>query len=80
MNPIENIFKLLGDQLSKDALEKNINEESFESFQSRVVDTLLRIPTDVINKTVSSMPKRIDAIKKKKRNEAEVLEITIGID
>ena len=66
MNPIENIFKLLGDQLSKDALEKNINEESFESFQSRVVDTLLRIPTDVINKTVSSMPKRIDAIKKKK--------------
>ena len=80
MNPIENIFKLLGDQLSKDALEKNINEESFESFQSRVVDTLLLIPTDVINKTVSSMPKRIDAIKKKKRNEAEVLEITIGID
>lgn len=66
MNPIENIFKLLGDQLSKDALEKNINEESFESFQSRVVDTLLRIPTDVINKTVSSMPKRIDAIIKNK--------------
>ena len=66
LNPIENIFKLLGDQLSKDALEKNINEESFESFQSRVVDTLLRIPTDVINKTVSSMPKRIDAIIKNK--------------
>lgn len=66
MNPIENIFKLLGDQLSKDALEKNINEESFESFQSRVVDTLLRIPTDVINKTISSMPKRIDAIIKNK--------------
>ena len=66
MNPIENIFKLLGDQLSKDALEKNINEESFESFQSRVIDTLLRIPTDVINKTISSMPKRIDAIIKNK--------------
>ena len=66
MNPIENIFKLLGDQLSKDALEKNINEESFESFQRRVVGTLLRIPTDVINKTISSMPKRIDAIIKNK--------------
>ena len=62
LNPIENVFKLLGDQLRDNALDQNIEREKFREFRRRVVKTLLGIPADVIDRIIASMPKRIDSI------------------
>ena len=58
LNPIENIFHILGNKLNADALRLNIEHESFRSFRGRVVTTLLEIPESVVDKTIESMTKR----------------------
>ena len=62
LNPIENVFHLVGKQLRKDALEKQIQDETFEQFSARVKQTLLAFPADIIDRTIESMPKRIDLV------------------
>ncbi len=62
LNPIENIFHLLGRQLIGDALRLNIEYESFRAFRRRVTDTLLHLPQPVIDRTIASLPRRIDEI------------------
>lgn len=66
LNPIENIFKLLGDKLRKDAIEHNIEAESYRPFRRRIIRTLMALPMTTIDKTIASMPKRIDCIIKSK--------------
>ena len=62
LNPIENVFKLLGDRLRNDALDRDIERETFRQFRRRVVRTLLDIPVCIIDKIIASMSKRIDTI------------------
>ena len=62
LNPIENIFHLIGNKLKRDALDKNITKETFQSFSTRVKRTVLSFPSDVIDKTIASMPKRINMV------------------
>ena len=66
LNPIENIFHLIGRQLRKDALEQGLENETYESFCKRIRRTVLNFSSEVIDKTVASMPKRIDMIIKSK--------------
>lgn len=66
LNPIENIFHLVGKQLKKDALEKNIAKELFLAFSNRVKRTMLNFPSEIIDRTIASMPKRIDMVIKNK--------------
>ncbi|KAJ8048606.1 Transposable element Tcb2 transposase [Holothuria leucospilota] len=66
LNPIENIFHILGNQLNQDAIEQNIEYETFRAFRRRVVDTLRRLPQSVIDKTIASMSRRIDAVIQRK--------------
>ena len=62
LNPIENIFLLVKRYLENKAISKRITKESFEEFQSGVVRAFDSIPITTIDKTISSMDKRIDAI------------------
>ncbi|KAJ8049374.1 Transposable element Tcb2 transposase [Holothuria leucospilota] len=62
LNPIENVFKLLADTLRRDALENNIEVETFRAFRRRVISTLMAMPREIIDNIISSMPKRIDSI------------------
>ena len=62
LNPIENIFHLVKRYLANEAISKRITKESFEEFQSRVLRAFDSIPITTIDKTISSMEKRIDAI------------------
>ena len=62
LNPIENVFKLLADTLRKDALEKNVERETFRAFRRRVIRTLKEMPREIIDNIIASMPKRIDSI------------------
>ena len=62
LNPIENVFHLVGKQLRQDAMEKNIFKETFDQFCWRIQKTLLNFSPIIISKTIESMNKRVDAI------------------
>lgn len=59
LNPIENIFHLIGKYLKRDAINKNIEHETYEEFSKRARQAVLNFPVEVIDKTIESMPKRV---------------------
>ena len=63
MNPTENIFNIK-EMLHADTLSKNITKENFEEFSKSVKDTLHSTPLETINKTIGSMPGRMEMIVK----------------
>ena len=62
LNPAENFFHLVRCGLKKDALTRILRKETFEEFKLRIIQTIYSIPVEVINKTIASMPERIDTI------------------
>ena len=62
LNPIENIFHIVKCSLREEAINKRIETESFAQFQDRVVCALNLISCDVIDKTIESLPKRVEAL------------------
>ena len=62
LNPIENIFHIVKCSLREEVINKRIETESFAQFQDRVVCALNLISCDVIDKTIESLPKRVEAI------------------
>lgn len=62
LNPIENIFHLVSDQLRTDAIRNNLTSESFLHFQDRVQSTIRAIPLLTINNTIESMHNRLRRI------------------
>ena len=59
---IENIFNLVKRYLEDEAVALNITNESFEEFTEGVLGAFDQIPVEVINRTISSISKRIEAI------------------
>ena len=66
INSIENVFKLVKDRLTKDAIANNITWESFPDFSKRVRETILSMDKAVTDKIIESMNKRMDSIISKK--------------
>ena len=66
MNPIENVFNNVKMELHKQALEQNIKHETLEQFSSRVKTTLENFPSDVIDRTIDTMDKRMMMVIKAK--------------
>ena len=62
LNPIENMFKRVKDILREQALERNIERETFTEFSERVIQTLYNFSIPEIDKTIMSMNKRINLI------------------
>ena len=62
LNPIENMFHLVRVELAAQAERNNITTESFEQFSLRVKGNIGKTSFDVIDKTIESMPKRIQAV------------------
>lgn len=62
INVIENLFHVFKKKLDTDAIEKRITKESFNSFKSRVINTLKSTDVNYINSLIKSFPKRIDNI------------------
>ena len=77
---MENICHLIGNQLRQDAINKNIVKETFQGFSKRVKQTILEFPSDVIDKTIASMPKRIDMVIKSNQNIFFILDEIIDVD
>lgn len=66
LNPIENAFHNIRRKLNDDALEGKIECETFQQFCRRVRNTILDYSAEVIDRTIDSMPKRIDLVIKNK--------------
>lgn len=66
LNPIENVFHNIKNLLRDDALNKKIYSENYEQFCQRIKRTMLNFPSDIIDRTIDSMPKRIDMVIKRK--------------
>ena len=62
LNPIENIFHLVNTKLTKDAIARNLQKETYVQFQERVIEAMNSIPLDTINNIIKSMPRRIDSV------------------
>ncbi|CAB3981725.1 Hypothetical predicted protein [Paramuricea clavata] len=59
INLIENIFHLVKSQLNKQAVTENITSESYEQFQTPVLQVLRTFPIDIIDKTIDSMSNKM---------------------
>ena len=66
LNPIENVFNIVSAKLERDALRKQITDETFEQFSNRVEKTLCNIDPKLIDHTIESMNERIELIIKRR--------------
>ena len=62
LNPIEKLFNLVEAHLNSQAIDNNIESETKEKFQQRVLNTLINFPPHIINKTIESMERRLKMI------------------
>ncbi len=69
LNPIENIFHIVKNDLGRQAICENITPESFSEFEERILNTLDNTSVDVIDRTIDSMSGRINAVIKSKDSE-----------
>ena len=63
INCIENVFHKMRKEIQRDAINRNISNESFRQFQARCAHIIRNFSVPYINKVIDSMPKRIDLIK-----------------
>ena len=66
LNPIENLFHLCKRRLRNDAIQKQLEEESYTDFIQRIKRTVLSTKVSTINNLIESMNTRIDLIIKAK--------------
>ena len=66
LNPIENLFNMARKQINPEVKEKNISNETWTDFVSRVTRNIWSVPKDYINKTIASMPVRVINVIKNK--------------
>lgn len=58
LNPNENFFNIITEQLESDAITNNITHENFEAFVEQVHNTMLNYSFKKHNKIIDSMPNR----------------------
>ena len=64
LNPIENFFHLIGKKLKEEA--QNLEKENYTAFCQRVKRTILNFDQEIIDRTIESMPRRLQAVIKRK--------------
>ena len=62
LNPIENLFHNVRRELFKQAKEQRIEKETYDEYAARVMETINNMPKDVIDRTIESLPDRIEAV------------------
>lgn len=62
INPIESIFHIVKKMLEDEAIRLQIVRESFNDFKSRVIRCFDSVDPELIDRTIKSMPKRIEQI------------------
>ena len=59
LNPIENFFKSISDELTSQAITKQIDRESYTEFSERVKSTICNFPVSAVDSIIESMVKTI---------------------
>ena len=62
LNPIENTFHLIGKKNRKNAEDLKLENETYAQFCERAKRTTMAFDTSIIDKTIESMPRRLDAV------------------
>lgn len=62
LNPIENIFHIVKNYLEQETIASNITSETFEQFKERVLRIMNNISVSLVDKTIASLPRRIEAV------------------
>ena len=62
LNPIENTFHLIGKKLKKDSQDLKLDKETYEQFCHRAKMTTLAFDKSIIDRTIESLPRRIQAV------------------
>jgi len=68
LNCIENFFALVGQKLRNDSIQNNITCESKEEFEECIKSTMRDFSHEEIDKSIESMPKRVDLVLKHRGN------------
>ena len=66
INCIENVFHKMRKTIQKDAITRNIKQESFRQFQARCARIIRNFDKSYVDKVIESMPRRIELIKKRR--------------
>ena len=61
-NPVENVFHNVQNKLRTDAWEQEIENEPYEKFCEKVCSTLLNFSTIIMDRTIESMPNRMNLL------------------
>lgn len=62
LNPIENSFHSIRKKILKDSIERGLERESYQEFCRRVKNIIMNFSTEIIDRTIDSMNKRIDTV------------------
>ena len=62
LNPIENLFHNVRRELFKQAKKNRIERETYDEYTSRVMETIMNMPKDLIDATIESLPDRVQAV------------------
>ena len=68
LNPIENIFHLVKKNLGHEAIANCITSETFKQFTERVLRSFDNHSIAVVDRTIASLSKRVEAVLKSKGN------------
>ena len=60
-NPIENVFHLISKKIKLDGKALNLSKETYEQFKTRCHETILNFSPAIIDKTIATMPMRMQA-------------------
>ena len=62
INSIENLFHLVREELDRQAIIENIEQESYKEFATRVINTFTSFPVECIDNIIGSTIKRMSII------------------
>ena len=62
LNPIENLFHNIRRALAAQVRDMRIKNETYCEFSSRVMDMIKSMPTEGIDRTIESLPRRLKMI------------------
>ena len=66
LNPIENLFHLVGREVERDSIARKLTSQTIEEFEERVRNNIVNFDTQTINRCIGNMDRRIREVIRRK--------------
>lgn len=66
LNPIENLFHLVGREVERDSIARKLTSQTIEEFEERVRNIIVNFDTQTINRCIGNMDRRIREVIRRK--------------